>query len=87
MIVNFLLLMLFSSAHCVFKFTFQIDLLIKSSLRYDGSLKSDCNNSHHGRMETPDEETKIFYWLEVLWNRGFRHDNPLGTVSLLEHIV
>ncbi|ANM67716.1 tRNA/rRNA methyltransferase (SpoU) family protein [Arabidopsis thaliana] len=62
----------------------QIDLLIKSSLRYDGTLKSDCNNSHHGHMETPDEEAKIFNWLEVLWNRGFRHDNPLVRCTVME---
>uniref|UniRef100_A0A1J3HNC1 tRNA (guanosine(18)-2'-O)-methyltransferase TARBP1 n=1 Tax=Noccaea caerulescens TaxID=107243 RepID=A0A1J3HNC1_NOCCA len=62
----------------------QIDLLIKSSFRYEGSLKSDCNNSHQGYMETPDEETEIFSWLEVLWSRGFRHDNPLVRCTVME---
>ncbi|KAL1200621.1 hypothetical protein V5N11_019810 [Cardamine amara subsp. amara] len=65
----------------------QIDLLFKSSLRYDGSLKSDFNNSHHGDMETPDEETGIFNWLEVLWNRGFRHDNPLVRCTVMESFL
>ncbi|XP_010439980.1 PREDICTED: uncharacterized protein LOC104723330 isoform X2 [Camelina sativa] len=64
----------------------QIDLLIKSSLRYDGSLKSDCN-SHHGHMEIPDEETNILNWLEVLWNRGFRHDNPLVRCTVMESFL
>ncbi|XP_023635654.1 uncharacterized protein LOC17880577 isoform X1 [Capsella rubella] len=63
----------------------QIDLLIKSSPRYDGSLKSDCNNSHH--MEISDEETKILDWLEVLWNRGFRHDNPLVRCTVMESFL
>ncbi|KFK23549.1 hypothetical protein AALP_AAs66918U001300 [Arabis alpina] len=51
----------------------QIDLLIKSS--------------HQGYMETPDEETEIFDWLEVLWNRGFRHDNPLVRCTVMESFL
>ncbi|CAF2148233.1 unnamed protein product [Brassica napus] len=50
----------------------QIDLLIKSSFRYE---------------ETPDEETEIFNWLEVLWNRGFRHDNPLVRCTVMESFM
>ncbi|CAA7028190.1 unnamed protein product [Microthlaspi erraticum] len=65
----------------------QIDLLIKSSFRYEGSLESDCNNSHQGYMETPDEETEIFSWLEVLWSRGFRHDNPLVRCTVMESFM
>ncbi|KAG2238964.1 hypothetical protein Bca52824_089824 [Brassica carinata] len=65
----------------------QIDLLIKSSSRYDGSLKSECNNSHKGHTETPDDETEIFNWLEVLWNRGFRHDNPLVRCTVMESFM
>ncbi|KAF3600975.1 hypothetical protein F2Q69_00033362 [Brassica cretica] len=47
---------------------FLIDLLIKSSSRYD-------------------EETEIFNWLEVLWNRGFRHDNPLVRCTVMESFM
>ncbi|KAL0727652.1 hypothetical protein Bca4012_023745 [Brassica carinata] len=65
----------------------QIDLLIKSSSRYDGSLKSDCNNSHQGHIETPADETEIFNWLEVLWNRGFRHDNPLVRCTVMDSFM
>ncbi|CAH2078761.1 unnamed protein product [Thlaspi arvense] len=53
----------------------QIDLLIKSSFRYEG------------HMETPDEEAEIFNWLEVLWNRGFRHDNPLVRCTVMESFL
>ncbi|XP_024005166.1 uncharacterized protein LOC18030139 [Eutrema salsugineum] len=65
----------------------QIDLLIKSSFRCDGSLNSDCSNSHQCHMETPDEENEIFNWLEVLWNRGFRHDNPLVRCTVMESFL
>ncbi|CAN8324989.1 unnamed protein product [Cochlearia groenlandica] len=65
----------------------QIDLLIKSSLRYDGSLQSDCNNSHQGQLETQDKETEVFNWLEILWNRGFRHDNPLVRCTVMESFM
>lgn len=50
----------------------QIDLLIKSSFRYE---------------ETPHEETEIFDWLEVLWNRGFCHDNPLVRCTVMESFM
>ncbi|CAH8386786.1 unnamed protein product [Eruca vesicaria subsp. sativa] len=50
----------------------QIDLLIKSSFRYE---------------ETPGEEAEIFNWLEVLWNRGFRHDNPLVRCTVMESFM
>ncbi|KAJ0236798.1 tRNA/rRNA methyltransferase [Hirschfeldia incana] len=50
----------------------QIDLLIKSSFRYE---------------ESSDKEIEIFNWLEVLWNRGFSHDNPLVRCTVMESFM
>ncbi|XP_010518698.1 PREDICTED: uncharacterized protein LOC104798352 isoform X2 [Tarenaya hassleriana] len=65
----------------------QIDLLLKSSFPGDRSLNFTSEGSHQRHVETPDEATGISNWLEVLWNRGFRHDNPIVRCMIMESFL
>ncbi|CAK9173318.1 unnamed protein product [Ilex paraguariensis] len=51
----------------------QITLLLHSSFPSDNSVNSSSSGFHPNQIDTLSE---IFNWSAVLWERGFRHDNP-----------
>lgn len=62
----------------------QITLLLQISL-------PSINSSNHitGRVIPDQMDTLegIFNWLGVLWEQGFYHENPQGTMTTLDFIL
>lgn len=52
-------------------------MLLLRSLPSDNTVCSANEELHHNRMATAEQ---IFEWLAILWERGFFHDNPQGTI-------
>ncbi|KAL6279881.1 hypothetical protein ACE6H2_016762 [Prunus campanulata] len=51
----------------------QVSLLLQYSTTHRKITTSVTGAVHQSHIETPGE---IFNWLAILWERGFRHDNP-----------
>ncbi|ONI06355.1 hypothetical protein PRUPE_5G055400 [Prunus persica] len=51
----------------------QVSLLLQYSTTHRNITTSVTGAVHQSHIETPGE---IFNWLAILWERGFRHDNP-----------
>lgn len=52
-------------------------MLLLRSLPSENTVYSANQELYHSRMATAEQ---IFEWLAILWERGFCHDNPLGTI-------
>lgn len=61
----------------------QIALLLHISSSCLDSSNHRTKRVFPARMETLEE---IFNWLAVLWDRGFCHDNPQGTLTFLVYL-
>lgn len=53
-------------------------LLLHSAFPLENSVGSVNEDLYYNRMATAEQ---IFEWLAILWERGFCHDNPQGTLS------
>lgn len=49
--------------------------MLQYSTTHRNITTSVTGEVHQSHIETPGE---IFNWLAILWERGFRHDNPQG---------
>lgn len=61
----------------------QIALLLRMTSSCLDSPNHGTRRVFPAKMETLEE---IFNWLAVLWDRGFCHDNPQGTLTFLVYL-